>query len=399
MVGSMRPLTVAQQCTPAPPFALLVTCTAFAVSPFTLVPPVLPDILVEFGVPDSSAGLVIAATSIPGIVFAPVLGLLSDRFGRRRLLLGCLLVVGIAGVACACATGFTALVSARFAQGIGGAGLIGLVIATIGDGWDGQDRVRRLGANAAALTLSVVAFPPVGGMLAIVGGWRMPLAAQGSIVAIALALALSWPPAPALTGSLRAASLAQAFYSTVSGRLLRADMLRGATAYALLFGVILTVLPTWFAEVGLGPEQRGLLLALPGVPSALIAIVLAPLARRFGPRRLIRAAFAIWALGFLTAAATPSIPAVIVALIAYGIGEGLALPTLQDAVMRRGSPNTRGSIAAFYVATTRAGQSAGPLLVAPASAAGINACFIAAAVLAALLALTASRRNSRDDGP
>jgi MFS family permease len=398
MVAGMRP-QIARQHTTAPPFALLVTSTAFAVSPFTLVPPVLPDIIVEFGVPDSFAGLVIAATSVPGIVFAPALGLLSDRYGRRRLLLACLLLVGIGGIVSACAPGFAALVAARFVQGIGGAGLIGLVIATIGDGWDGQDRVRRLGANAAALTLSVVAFPLIGGTLAGVGGWRIPLAVQGSTIVLALVLALLWTPAQVPTSCGGLASLAQAFHSTLRDRPLRADMLRGAAAYALLFGAIITVLPTWLADVGLGPEQRGLLLALPGAPSALVAIVLAPLTRRFGARRLIRAAFAVWTLGFVIAAASPSIPGLTIALVAYGIGEGLALPTLQNAVMRHGSPSTRGSVAALYVAATRAGQSAGPLLAAEVSTAGIDACFMAAAILAALLALTTSCRHSRDDVP
>jgi len=185
----------------------------------------------------------------------------------------------------------------------------------------------------------------------------------------------------------------------VRDRPLRADMLRGAAAYALLFGAIITVLPTWLATFGLGPEQRGLLLALPGAPSALIAIVLAPLTRRFGARRLIRAAFVVWALGFVIAATSPSIPGLTIALVAYGIGEGLALPTLQNAVMRHGSPSTRGSVAALYVAATRAGQSAGPLLAAEVSTAGIDACFMAAAILAALLALTTSCRHSGDDVP
>lgn len=368
-----------------PPFTLLAAVTVTAISAYTLVPPVLPDIAAEFGVGVTWTGLVLAATTAPGILLSPLVGVLADRYGRRALLASCLLVFGLGGALAAAAPTFGVLVAARLVQGVGAAGLIGLVVTLIGDGWSGPDRARMMGRNAAALTVAIVVLPPVGGALGALGGWRLALIPYLLALPAAVAVYRWLPPSAApvetsIGAQLRATAAALRLPSVT------AVLLRGALAFLLLFGLVLTVLPEHLAALGLGAGERGLLLALPGAPSAVAALGLGKLTARFGAGLLLRTGFGLWAAAFALVAALPTVPGVAAGLLLYGLGEGLVLPTLQTAAAEAGPAATRATVVAVFVGASRAGQSAGPLLAGPWAA---GSAFLAGAVLAVLLTLTA----------
>ena len=71
-----------------PPLPLIFAVTMSGILANTLLNAPLPDILEDFGVADERAGILVASASVPGIVMAPIIGLLADRHGRRRVLDG-----------------------------------------------------------------------------------------------------------------------------------------------------------------------------------------------------------------------------------------------------------------------------------------------------------------------
>src|SRR3546814_443114 len=156
--------------------ALIFTITVTGILSNTLVVPAIPDILDAFDLPDSQAGVFVAAGTLPGIVMAPVIGILADRHGRRAVLVPCLASFGLFGLLSALSPSFQVLLVLRLLQGVGGAGLINLAVVIIGDHWSGIDRARLVGQNAAVLTLSLATFPPLGGLLTELGGWRLSFA-------------------------------------------------------------------------------------------------------------------------------------------------------------------------------------------------------------------------------
>ena len=376
--------------------ALLGAVTATAVSTYTLLPPALPDIAVDLGVDASAAGLVVAAATLPGIVLAPVLGVLGDRFGRREVLAGCLVVFGLAGGLAALAPTFWVLVALRLVQGVGTAGLIGLVMSVIADRWDGPARTAAMGRNAAIMSCSVVALPAVGGTVTALGGWRLTTALYGSALLIAAAL-WRWLPAAApaeasISAQLRAAS------TTLRTRRVVGLLASGAATFLLLFGLLLTVLPAYLAhDFVLDPAARGLLLAVPAVTSAAAALALGRLTGRFGERLLLTGGFALFAVGFAMVAVSPSLPGVVAGLAAYGLGEGLIVPTLQTAVAGAGPAATRAAVVAVFVACTRVGQTAGPLLAAPLIAGpGPRSAFALGTAISVLVALVTYRKTKKE---
>lgn len=373
------------------PPALIFSITVTGILGNAIVGPAIPDILDDFGQPDSRAGLFVAALSFPGIVVAPVIGILADRFGRRAVLLPCLMIFGTAGLLGAAAPTFAVLVGFRLLQGFGAAGLINLAVVLIGDNWRGLDRSRLLGRNAAVLTLSLAVLPPIGGGLTSLGGWRLSYAPYGLALVTA---ALLWHrldhTTPSDPGTLRA----QLHATSLSLRRLvvAATIGTGFVMFLLIFGLFLTTLPVHLGrELGLGAAARGLVIGVPAVTSMAAALNLARLRRRFGVARLVSAAPLTFVVGFVLIGTTGSLGVVVAGALMYGVGEGLLIPMLQDIVVGASPTETRAALTAVWVGSVRAGQTVGPLAAsAVAGATSTAATFVWGAVLAAALLVAMS---------
>ena len=93
--------------------------TLMAVLGVSSVTPAFPRIVQELGVSSGQVGLLITGFTLPGIVLTPVLGVLSDRYGRKKLLVPALLLFGVAGGACALARSFELLLALPSFRGWG----------------------------------------------------------------------------------------------------------------------------------------------------------------------------------------------------------------------------------------------------------------------------------------
>ncbi len=93
--------------------------TLIAVLGTSSITPALPEIRDALGISSGQVGLLITVFTLPGTLLTPVAGVLSDRYGRRKVLVPSLFLFGIAGVACALATDFGLLLVLRTLQGVG----------------------------------------------------------------------------------------------------------------------------------------------------------------------------------------------------------------------------------------------------------------------------------------
>jgi ACDE family multidrug resistance protein len=372
-----------------PPLGLVFSVTVTGILANTLVNAPLPDILADFAVGDGAAGLLVAAATLPGIVMAPAIGLLADRYGRRAVLIPCLAVFGLAGVGAALAPTFGVLLALRLVQGFGSAGLINLAVVILGDHWEGAERARLIGYNAAVLAVSLAVFPAVGGALTQLGGWRWSFAPYAFALVTALAV---WRLLPA-----QPRGEPQTVGEQVRGALavVRRPVVLGVVAFgfvlfALIFGLFLTVLPILLAEdFDLDAGYRGLVLAVPATTSTIAALLLGRLRGRFGLSRLFLAANLLFVVGFATIGLAPTLGLVLLGALVYGFGEGLAIPSLQDAVVGRATEATRAAVVSVWVGAARAGQTVGPLLAGVALAGvGPSATFVIGAAVSGALFLS-----------
>src|SRR5918997_1140204 len=135
--------------------------------------PAFPKIVKELNISPQDIALLVTVFTFPSIVLTPILGVLADRFGRKKILVPSLILFGIAGVACAFAHDFNLLLILRFLQGIGAASLNSLNVTIIGDLYSGQERTAAMGYNASVGSIGTSSYPVVGGAIAGLG-WNYP---------------------------------------------------------------------------------------------------------------------------------------------------------------------------------------------------------------------------------
>src|SRR5919202_2383157 len=159
--------------------------TLMAVLGASSVAPALPKVAKELDVSAGQVGLLITVFTLPGVFLAPIWGVLSDRYGRKHVLVPSLILFGLTGGACALARDFGLLLALRLLQGVGAAALGAINVTVIGDLYSGQERTAAMGYNSSVLSTATAGYPAIGGALATLG-WYYPFALP--LVAIPIGL-------------------------------------------------------------------------------------------------------------------------------------------------------------------------------------------------------------------
>jgi MFS transporter, ACDE family, multidrug resistance protein len=380
------PRVLAETAHRTPRLSLIFSVTLIAIMGNSLIAPVVPDLLRDLDVGDGGAGFVIAAVALPGVVVAPLIGLMADRLGRRAVLVPCLVIFGVAGVAVAAAPSFQILLAGRFLQGIGAAGLINLAVVIIGDHWEGERRTQLIGRNAAMLTVGLASFPLLSGVIAELTSWRLALLPQsfGLIVAVWAWRTLD-PARPPSAGTIR--EQLDGLGDVMRRPAIVAVLVSGLLVFMLIFGVFLSTLPLHLErEFGLGSGGRGVILSIPALTASLVAFNLGRISSTIGRRTVLVGATMVFVVSFSIMGAVPLVWAVALACALYGLGDGALIPILQDTAVTEAPPEHRGAVVAMWVGAARLGQTIGPLLAAATfTATSTSTTLFAGAALAGVL--------------
>jgi DHA1 family bicyclomycin/chloramphenicol resistance-like MFS transporter len=149
--------------------------------------PSLPSIAQELNAPIAQVGLTISAYLIGFAAGQIVYGPVSDRHGRKPVLLGALLVYFAASLVCALSSSIEMLIAARAVQALGGSGGVVLTRAIVRDLYSGPRAARELSLIGSVMALAPVAAPLLGGVLQTAFGWRsifMLLTVAGILLAL-----------------------------------------------------------------------------------------------------------------------------------------------------------------------------------------------------------------------
>ena len=358
--------------------------TLMAVLGTSSVTPAFPAIVRELGVSSGQVGLLITVFTLPGILLTPVLGLLSDRYGRKKILVPALILFGLAGGACAFARSFDLLLALRLFQGMGAAALGTLNVTVIGDIYGGRERSAALGYNSSVLSIGTASYPAIGGLLATFG-WFYPFALPLLAIPIAVLVLFSLRnPEPRNDQGLKEyfGSVWQHLRSREVFGLLGASLL----TFTLLFGPQLTYLPILMNERFDAPSYLiGAVLSGASLTTALTSSQLGRLTGRFSEKTLLKAAFVVYAIALALVAVMPTLPLLVIPAVLFGLAQGINLPNVFSLLNSHAPSENRGAFMATNGMSLRAGQTIGPLLMASiAGAVGLTGAYLAAAGLALL---------------
>lgn len=353
--------------------------------------PVLPQMAHAFNIPVEGSWRIIAAFALPGLVFIPFVGVLADRYGRKRVLVPALVLFAAGGLACAFADSFMELLVCRIVQGAGSAPLGLLYNTIIADTWEGEERIRAMSLNAMVLGLGTAASPAIGGALGMLH-WKLPFILPLCALPVALMavrMPLATPRAAAtLAGYVRATAACIAQRRTLS--LLGMTLL----TFIMLSGPIITCFPM-LAELTFkaSPLESGLIIATASLASGLAAWALPRLYRRYSVRALLLASMALYAVAFAAISVTPRLWLLALPVTVYGLAQGLNIPLVSTLLTGQAPDAQRASLMAANAVLLRLGQNIGPFvfgtlagLYGPATAIALGG--VVALGMAALTAAT-----------
>ena len=288
---------------------------------FGIIIPLLPFYAESFGASPLQIGLLFASYSVSQLVASPLLGDLSDRYGRRPVLMMSLLGTVVSFVLLALAQSMTALFVARIIDGLSG-GNITTARAYVADVTTEENRARGYGVIGAAFGLGFTVGPGLGAAFSTIS-YTAPIWVAAILTVVALGVAWAWLPETVHRFSAGGVSWWRLLPSMLRrgglGRLLSVDFL-----YWLSFAMFQTTFAL-FGErrFGFGIAQVGYLMSGFGVLAVVVqAGLIGPAVAAFGERRVLLVGLASAALGIGLAALsqTPIMFALTLLPVAVGIG-------------------------------------------------------------------------------
>jgi predicted MFS family arabinose efflux permease len=241
---------------PDPSLLLITAGVTGIVTSVTMIGPLLLDISRDLEISLGQAGLLAMAAAVPQALFSPFSGLLSDRLGRKPLIVLAFGSVGALSFAAALAPGFVALTAIRFAAGLLGSLAPTSLMASVGDLFAAERRARAMGWFNMGFSFAAIGGVPI--MAAVGGalGWRWAFAAIGCVMLLLAGSVWRWFPRipPTVSGTSVFATYRAVWSVPRLLNLLGANLMERS-----LFGMIAIYLPAFFmlsfhmSAVGVAP--------------------------------------------------------------------------------------------------------------------------------------------------
>jgi MFS transporter, DHA1 family, tetracycline resistance protein len=385
---------------------------------FGIVIPILPHYVEspQFDATPRAVGLLFASYSVMQLVFAPILGRLSDRYGRRPVLFWSIIGTGIGFLIMGSATALWMLFAGRILDGITG-GNISTAQAYIADSTAPEDRAKGMGLIGAAFGLGFIFGPFIGGVLSKWGASVPFYFAAGLAFANAALLYFTLPETIKrdTNGATRVSAAAGRSWTAMRRRLADHRFALVVGIY-FLFIVAFSIITTTFAlytmyRFNYSAEQNGYLFAYIGVISVFIqGVIFGRLAQRAGEAALTIAGACLLACGlFLLPVISPAyggLTALLSILALLAVGNSLAMPSLTTLSSKLASAEKQGEMLGVMQSAASLARTLGPVvgafLIYTASVpenmsdASLRRTFWVAAtisLIACALAFTLSRRD------
>jgi DHA1 family tetracycline resistance protein-like MFS transporter len=327
---------------------------------FGIIIPLLPYYAETFGASPVVIGLLFAVFSLCQLIAAPALGDLSDRYGRRPILIFSLAGTVVSFVMLAVAHSVTMLFAARIVDGLSG-GNISTARAYVADVTEPKDRARAYGLIGAAFGLGFILGPALSAVLSHIS-YTAPIWAAAGVTLIATIMASFWLPETvhrAHAGSGNPFTyLPDLFLRAPIRRVLVVDFF-----YWCSFAIFQTTFALFAARrFGFGVAKTGYVFAAFGVLGALIqGGLIRTVVRRLGDKRTFITGLAFGAVGLVAAAVAQSVTMFLVALVPLAFGIGFGHPTMASLVSLVARGDEQGRVQGAASAVESLGRTVGPV--------------------------------------
>ena len=338
------------------PLAILFSVVIVDLIGFGIVMPVLPFWAIDLGADGWTYGLIQSSYALAQFLLAPVWGRVSDRFGRRPVLLFTIAGTSASLAWLGLAESLAGIFAARILAG-GFAANVSVASAYITDVTDEEERTRWMGMLGASFGVGFLLGPAIGGLLAPYG-YAVPMLAAAGLAALNFVFALfllrepprHHPPERSL------------------GRLevLREPAVRRICITYLFFSLAVTQLENMFPlymKDAFGFDARSvafLLVAMALLMGGIQGGGMRALAARFSEKPLVLTGSVLLATAFLFVPLAPTVALLLIPLAVSAVGRAIAQPSLMSLVSFEAGQDTRGAVMGTYQSMASLARIFGP---------------------------------------
>ena len=341
-------------------FRVVLGIVVMAVIGGSLVAPILPSMIEPLNTSEEMVGLVMSVYTFAALISTPFIGVLADRYGRKRVLLPLLVLYGLAGFSISMVDSFGAVLVLRTFQGMGGAGMMSLGVTLVGDIFSGRSRAQAMGYRSSSQSFVNAGIPFISGTVATLA-WYYPF------YIYILSLPLAWITYRYLNVEEKTsqAGLAAYFRSIL---LVMKDKktlwvyICNLFVFILLYGLIVYVPICIVNNLELSTVYTGLTLSVGSAVAAITSTQAGRLFYRFLNHQLVIMGFALCGIALLMISFTESYIFLIPSIIIWGMGFGTVFPALNTIVTQLVSSQLRAGVVSGFTTMTYIGQTLSPPL-------------------------------------
>ncbi|GAA0372111.1 MFS transporter [Bacillus horti] len=373
--------------------------------------PVLPLIEKKLSISAFQSSLMITVYSIAAIILIPIAGFLSDRVGRKTIIIPSLIISGLGGLisgwaAWKMSNPYWMILVGRLLQGVGAAGAFPIVLPLVGDMFTHKKQISNgLGIVETSNTLGKVLSPILGAYLATIV-WFLPFFSFPVFCLISILLIWFLVQTPKKKDEPQKLSL---FFSMIrktfhkDGRWILAIFFVGGLCMFILFGILFYLSSLLEDKYGITGIRKGLILA---IPLAALCISSYIAGKVIGEDMSRMKWLTFWGILIIAASSfivsfTESLIFLIAVIFTSGLGIGGALPSLDSLITSGFEKSERGTISSIYSSMRFVGVALGPPVFAIFKDQSHKVLFFSVAgisLLTAIIALVFIKPPKKDKG-
>jgi MFS family permease len=324
--------------------------------------PAFPKVVKELNISAKDVGLLISIFSFPGILLTPFLGVIADRWGRKKIIFPSLMLFGIAGGLCFFVHDFKLLLILRLIQGIGAAPLGALTVTIIGDLYSRKELIAAMGYNSSVRSIGSASYPAIGGALAMMG-WHYPFILP--VIAIPIGfLVLLHLKTPEPENELHIREHLNIVWKKLRNRQVIGLLVIGIIIFIMLFGSYMTCFPLLLGNsFAASTLIIGFIMASASLIAAFTSSQLGKIIKLFSRKTILKMSFILYALALLIIPLISQLRLFFIPVIIFGIAHGMSIPVIQALLVEAAPLKYRATFMSVSGMTFRVGQTLGPFLM------------------------------------